>query len=239
MNANAQERLVALLADSTGMAQLSSAETAELESLLPLYAEIDVESFEEAAAAIHLALVRPTMEELPRQVRKQVLAQAREYFKSETRRTRVPAWTGWLMAALITVLFWLNTPGERSKANAVQSAADTLIVSWTPTEDPDAQGVTGALLWSDSEQAGLMRFNGLPPNDPQQMQYQLWIFSAGQPTQYPVDGGVFDSLGGEIQIPIDAKIAVSSPGLFAITCEKPGGVVVSTRERLLLTATPE
>ena len=32
---------------------------------------------------------------------------------------------------------------------------------------------------------------------------------------------------GEVIIPIDAKLAVASPAAFAITVERPGGVVVS------------
>ena len=53
----------------------------------------------------------------------------------------------------------------------------------------------------------------------------------------PVDGGVFDvDSSGSVTIPIDAKLKVDSPYLFAITVEKPGGVVVSSRERLALVA---
>ena len=52
---------------------------------------------------------------------------------------------------------------------------------------------------------------------------------------HPVDGGVFDvTRNGEVIIPIDAKIAVSNPTAFAITVEKPGGVVVSDRSRIPL-----
>ena len=43
---------------------------------------------------------------------------------------------------------------------------------------------------------------------------------------------------GEVIIPIEAKLAVAKPKLFAITVEKPGGVVVSKRERIVLTASP-
>ncbi|MEL6545551.1 MAG: hypothetical protein AAFQ82_13050, partial [Myxococcota bacterium] len=55
---------------------------------------------------------------------------------------------------------------------------------------------------------------------------------------HPVDGGVFDSDGGEVLVPIDPRVPVGEATLFAITLEKPGGVVVSTRERLVLVAQP-
>ena len=44
-----------------------------------------------------------------------------------------------------------------------------------------------------------------------------------------IKGGVFDMPAGdgEAIVPIDAKIRVDEPVLFAITVERPGGVVVS------------
>ncbi len=87
-----------------------------------------------------------------------------------------------------------------------------------------------------------MRFVGLAPNDPKVLQYQLWIFDKLRDERYPVDGGVFDvgAVGpdGELVIKITAKLAVGEPVLFAITVEPPGGVVVSKRERIVVTAAP-
>jgi hypothetical protein len=55
-----------------------------------------------------------------------------------------------------------------------------------------------------------------------------------------VDGGVFDvPQNGEVIIPIDAKIKVQKPTLFAVTAEKPGGVVVSKQEKVLAIAKVE
>ena len=73
-----------------------------------------------------------------------------------------------------------------------------------------------------------MRLAGLVANDPGTAQYQLWIVDPER-DQRPVDGGVFDvpSGGGEVIIPIDPKLRIKSPAAFAITLEKPGGVVVS------------
>lgn len=81
-----------------------------------------------------------------------------------------------------------------------------------------------------------MRFQGLKANDPKRYQYQLWIFDEARDARYPVDGGVFDVAGAETIVPIVAKVRVNQPTLFAITIEPPGGVVVSKREHIVLTA---
>jgi len=83
-----------------------------------------------------------------------------------------------------------------------------------------------------------MRFQSLAVNDATKRQYQLWIFDAARDQRFPVDGGVFDidASTGDVVVPISPKIKVSKATLFAVTVEKPGGVVVSKRERIVLTA---
>jgi hypothetical protein len=88
-----------------------------------------------------------------------------------------------------------------------------------------------------------MSFAGLAPNDPSREQYQLWIFDPSQSDKTPIDGGVFNipataAAGAEIVVPIDPKLRPTGPVMFAITVEKPGGVVVSDRKRLVLIAKP-
>ncbi len=118
-----------------------------------------------------------------------------------------------------------------SQGNAVKA------IDWTPTAYPGMQTVRGDVVWSDAKQEGYMRFVGLPTNDPRQQVYQLWIFAANQEEAHPVDGGVFNvNANGEVVIPITAKLLVERPSLFAITIEKPGGVVVSKRDKLALVA---
>jgi len=116
--------------------------------------------------------------------------------------------------------------------------ADLIRVAWKPTDEKSI--TTGEVVWRDSAQEGFMVFNGLRPNNPLRFQYQLWIFDSQTGSKYPVDGGVFDITAGvKSFIPIDAKILVSGPTMFAITEEKPGGVVVSDRTKLPLLATVE
>jgi len=130
------------------------------------------------------------------------------------------------------------TPAE-ARAELLASAKDATTLAWTATPDPNATGASGDVVWSASAQRGYMRFKGLAVNDAKQIQYQLWIFDKNRDQAFPVDGGVFDvSSTGEVIVPISAKLRVDEPVLFAVTIEAPGGVVVSKRERIVVTAAP-
>jgi len=151
---------------------------------------------------------------------------------------------GWWAAAAATVLavagWWPHpepSPAEARRA-LLATADDVVRVPWTATEDPAARGAGGDVVWSPSRQAGFMTFAGLAPNDPARQQYQLWIFDATRDERYPVDGGVFDVEPGAAPavVPFDAAVPVERATLFAVTVERPGGTVVSTRERLPLLA---
>ena len=118
---------------------------------------------------------------------------------------------------------------------------DAVTAEWTATKDPAGKGASGDVVWSPAEQMGFMRFRGLAVNDRKLTQYQLWIFDKNQDQKTPVDGGVFDvdPTTGDVLVPIMAKLRVVEPTLFAVTIEKPGGVVVSKRERIVVTAAPK
>lgn len=133
----------------------------------------------------------------------------------------------------------LREPAAQELLAALQGRPGTREVPWTATEDPAATGAGGAVVWNGEAQAGVMRFRGLAPNDPAEWQYQLWIFDAARDDRFPVDGGVFDvGPDGEVLVPIRASLPVGEAVLFAITVERPGGVVVSSRERIALVAQP-
>ncbi len=127
-----------------------------------------------------------------------------------------------------------------ARAQLLATASDVTTLAWTPTKDPNGAAASGDVVWSASAQRGYMRFVGLTPNDLKQLQYQLWIFDKDRDQAYPVDGGVFDvSSTGEVIVPITARLKVNEPVLFAVTIEQPGGVVVSKRERIVVTAAPK
>ena len=163
---------------------------------------------------------------------------------------------GWLAAAAaagVAVFGWMRPPtivkdiqvvevaprvptAAEARQALLAQATDVRTISWSATPDPAAKGAEGDVVWSPSKQQGYMRIRGLAANDPRAQQYQLWIFDGTRDQRYPVDGGVFDVKDGEVVVPIKAPVEVREPKLFAITVEKPGGVVVSNRERIVLTA---
>ena len=167
---------------------------------------------------------------------------------------------GWLAAAaclVLAVLGWQRTPPpapvavvtppapvvpvERPVPTAAEeraallAKADSLKITLGATKDPAAAGMTGDVVWDPVTQRGFLHFAGLAANDPAVLQYQIWIFDAGRDKRYPVDGGVFDvpANATEVVIPIRASLMVLKPAAFAVTIEKPGGVVVSGREHVV------
>ena len=121
-------------------------------------------------------------------------------------------------------------------SNFIQSnPADLVDEDWQPVHSKNA---SGRVVWSDDQQKGFMIFEGLPPNDPNVEQYQLWIFDTDPEQTAPVDGGVFDIVAGEVGpngqyiVPIRAHVPIGRAVQFAVTIEKPGGVYVSDRSRL-------
>jgi anti-sigma-K factor RskA len=128
------------------------------------------------------------------------------------------------------------TPGvERTELLA---HSGTVKIPLAATKDPAAGGVTGDVVWDPVTQRGYMRFVGLPHNDPSAHQYQIWIFDGGRDQRYPIDGGVFDvpADGAELIVPIHHAIPVHVAKAFAVTVEKPGGVVVSARDHVVVLA---
>lgn len=173
------------------------------------------------------------------------------------------SWLGWGVAALAAIALAVNlwqtrvqpqneeiakTPAtvqtpkpefsaEQKRQQMLASANDMMQASWTSPDPKNPKQISGDVVWSNSEQKGYIRFRGLPVNDPNKETYQLWIFDENQSDKYPIDGGVFNvSENGEIVMPIDAKINVKNPKMFAVTMEKPGGVVVSDRQKLVVIA---
>ena len=154
---------------------------------------------------------------------------------------------GFALAAslLLAVIGWLprdaSIPAQaeptlsQNREALINNLTDTIVIAWTQTDDPLSKTVTGDIVWSNQAQEGYMRFQGLPVNDPQLNQYQLWIFDEKR-EKHPVDGGVFDALEGELIIPIREKLQVYSPTMFAVTLEQPGGVVVSDKEHIVAIA---
>jgi hypothetical protein len=163
----------------------------------------------------------------------------------------VPALAGWAAAAalLVGLLTMTHRVSELENGSATVQppatrmtqllyvAPDVVDLAWAPLGAGKRLG--GSVVWSDERNEGYMKIKGLPVNDPSVSQYQLWIFRGDDPgaEPHPVDGGVFDiAETGEVVVPISAKLAVGRAGIFAVTVEKPGGVVVSEREQIVALA---
>jgi len=125
------------------------------------------------------------------------------------------------------------------RQSLIESAPDLARGSWGSGNVKEVTPA-GDIVWSDAKQAGYMRLTGLPVNDPTKETYQLWIFDETQDDKTPIDGGTFTvSSEGEVIIPINAKLAPRNTKMYAITVEKPGGVVVSKREKIVALAKRE
>ncbi len=240
---------------------LTLEEQAEYDELAPKMPAEKSELFEQVVASIDVAWSDSKSMPLPDHLRKSIRSRAMEELKTQAlqsvdkptvanaavvRSSKLP----WVVAAacmVITVLTLFssrqNEPvnvardAAQQRAELISTARDLVQVNWNDGPTP-ISGAEGDVVWSPSLQQGFMRFRGLTMNVPTVQQYQLWIFDKNQSDKTPIDGGVFDITSDqEIIIPIQAKLRVQEAYLFAVTIEKPGGVVVSSRERLPLLAT--
>jgi hypothetical protein len=174
----------------------------------------------------------------------------------EPSRTSIWTWLGWGVAALASLLLianiWITnsrgpqlvgpgttptpTPEQLDPAQLrdrlMASAPDLVKAEWAKGNMPEV-AAAGDVVWSDAMQEGYVRLSGMPKNDRATSTYQLWIYDETQDAKTPIDGGTFDvTEDGEVVIPIDAKLRARNPSQFAITMEKPGGVVVSKAEKV-------
>jgi hypothetical protein len=245
---NGRDRLFDLLADRATQS-LSPEEQVELAGLLREHPGVDPDALDRVAAALDLSLGATPTEPLPELLRARIERAASgasvPRASASAQRSALFGGVGWAVAAGL-LLFLLGRggppapippPPAEARAALLASAPDARAIAWTRTQDPAAASAEGDVVWSDSRQEGYLRFRGLPANDARASQYQLWIFDAERDERYPVDGGVFDvAASGETVVTIRAKLPVARATLFAITVEKPGGVVVSDRSRLPLLA---
>ncbi|MGE3180640.1 MAG: anti-sigma factor [Phycisphaerae bacterium] len=238
---------------------LSPSETVELNQFFAANPQFDRDGLMIAAAATDLALLSDDeCHALPAHLQAKLVSGAAVSPPSPSREAIIAmsqpahaaatryAWMGWVAAAaalLFAAWSWYRpqptpvVPVTRTTAEQLatleKNATDVVRAAWTAGVDEFA-GVSGEVVWSDAQQTGFMIFEGLTPNTPTEKQYQLWIVDPDR-DKHPVDGGVFDvATRGKIIVPIHAKLAVDDPAVFALTVEKPGGVVVSAGPLVLV-----
>ena len=247
------DRLLELLAGEAAGERLGDAEWRELEELLdalpPDARQRERDGMLEAAAlaqAAFLAEDRANWSAMPADLRGRLESMGRARAADLPLRASGPVsrfgW-GWIAAAAMTLMWlgtavWLQQEPQVIESLPIQVAADARVLPWR-SEIGGYQEVQGQITWSDSMQAGEMRFSGLPVNDPEVAQYQLWIVDPDR-HENPVDGGVFDAAAnGELVVAVQAKLPVSEPVAFAVTLEQTGGVVVSGGPLLLVASEGE
>lgn len=254
------ERILDLLAQEATVG-LAEPDRESLDAWYSENADHDRDGLCFAAAALDLAAL-PKIDTAPDALIARVHAQAEKHFERlaasdprtyplrDSQLASAHPSSGWrrlAVAALIVIAVsgWSLALIARSSPNAVPvsrrlarleaDADDVIHIDWT-SDVPGYESVRGQVIWSDAKQQGFMRLKGLPVNDPAANQYQLWIVDPKRGEQ-PVDGGVFDMPDSdEALVPIDAKLDVSAPSVFAITLEQPGGVVVSKGPLLVVAA---
>ena len=196
---------------------------------------------------------------LPRSVRRQLDSCASDWLRQRAGLPPRQSRAGWFAAAAclaIAILGWWprlaswqvfdngssvgRLTAELSREHMAASGAATVRRWPWSVAAGSAPGLTGDVVWDDALQHGYLQFSGLEPNDPARHQYQLWIVDAARDQRYPVDGGVFDVRvsEGPVVIPVHAAVPVREPAAFVVTVEKPGGTVVSSRERVVAVALP-
>ena len=250
-----RERLDDLMADEAAGA-LESANSSELAGLLVRNPGVARDELLQAAALAQVVFLRrSTVHRMPAGLAERLASQGKALTSPKVavlRPARKPASRivesmGWALAAMLAIAFVVvrNEPAVvapgldvvAARTSLTNNAPDVVTLPWAPPTAAGYERVMGDVVWSQSRQQGYLRLANLPVNDPARMQYQLWIVDPERDT-HPVDGGVFNvSVAGEVIIPIRAKLLIRSPKAFAITAEKPGGVVVSAGPLLVVAST--
>ena len=251
MNPQITELLVLRATEGLSDAQARALKTLLNEHNLEDTTELDLAA---AAASNAFALTEPAQQEqAPDYLKDKLRQDADQFFKDHRviefkpkhapRESRGVNW-GWATAAMLVVAMFVsnvvdfsNETTLEAQRNELIARASTTVVDWGKPNNPAYADVTGNVVWNDDLQQGYLLLSNMPVNDPATTQYQLWVVDADRDAN-PVDGGVFDIPEGEttVIIPINAKLAVSGPEAFAITREKPGGVVVSKGPLLVVAA---
>lgn len=121
----------------------------------------------------------------------------------------------------------------------VEAEPDVLKVSAVATSvlGEQSANVEAEFTWSESARRGFLTVAGLPPTDASR-QYQVWVRDGERAEPHPINGGLFDiaSDGPRWVIPIEPRLTVFRPAGFEVTTERAGGVVISSPDRVVLSA---
>ncbi|MBL9149205.1 MAG: anti-sigma factor [Phycisphaerae bacterium] len=248
LDAQESRELAALLAalDPTARASLEREVAGEFAAMDQAMAATDVTSEEAAPAALVAALKSAVPADRPADRSTDGDATPLRFERRTPENASRPrsgpsllGSIGWAAAAALAVVVILQsrgrtpvTPAPPTVQSRVDAATDVVRIPLA-ANDPSANNATGLVVWSPSLQLGYLDLRGFPANDRTKEQYQLWIVDPSRAEQ-PIDAGVFDVAAGTQIIPFAPKLPVTAPQVFAVTAEKPGGVVVTDGPMLLV-----
>ena len=101
--------------------------------------------------------------------------------------------------------------------------------SWYRLVNSDSGAVArepgGDIVWSNGQQMGYLRLQGLAKNEPAQRQYPLWIIGGNVSSKEFINGGMLfvDRNTGELTVPSQADQFVQMPTMFLVSAERLGG----------------
>ena len=233
-----RQRLHELLALQT-LGELTADETAELQELRVLHPDEDAAQLDRLAAVIAWSELGPP-DSPPAALLARLEQQATGHLPAPRRLpTGTPRpWSWGLALALAACLmisigtWWSWPPSDAQRLQRLLADAATVRLTAQGDKPP------GEVVWNPQRQEGYLVLTGVPANDPTLAQYQLWIFDEQRDSRFPVDGGVFDVRRDQdrVIVAFRPRLNVSKANLFAVTREKPGGVVVSDRKEIVLAA---
>lgn len=250
------DRMVELL-DDRALGVLSAEDAVELEALLARSGASGAAAGEASDAVVTDLLLDQSNDQLagdalPDSLRSRLIARGEGLVAGGPAGRIGPSpvasggWIGWTVAAAALVLAavgWFKPPVPATgvpeqRLALLENEPDTIVLPFAGMGELEGASGVGEIVWNSRLQEGFLRLSQLPDNDPSQGQYQLWIFDTTRDT-YPVDGGVFnvaDRATGEYLVPFEPKLGVGDAMAFAVTRERPGGVVVTDKAGLVLYA---
>ena len=154
-----------------------------------------------------------------------------------SRSLRIPARSGalaaagWILAGVLVAL-WLaaRIAGMGDPDAALERASDALSMALVAGSGGDAESIAGQVVWSPSLQAGLLRVEGLAPNDAAERRYQAWLVDGSEKDRV-VPAGLFDvsAEGGVTQVRLRPALPVGEAARIVVTLEGARGAVTPTR----------
>ncbi len=112
---------------------------------------------------------------------------------------------------------------------------DVLQSNWLKTLNKRAKKIKGDLVWSTRQQKGVMRFNNLPKNSPNDF-YHLWIYDLENSSKDPISATKFQSnshVKKDFLVDIVPAKTIKKPYKFILVLE-----AKDQKDQILLLAQP-